>query len=1196
MPVDAERSRRVEELFASTVRLDPAAREAFLDRVCPDDPELRAEVVARLARGLERAEPVTEATRDPAHRTSAETAETAAYPRQATTVAGTPGSASPEPRADRLAPGARLTERYRIVHLLGRGGMGQVYRAEDLQLGQDVALKILSAAAQRDPKKLSLLINEVKLSRQITHPNVCRVHDLRRAGDLHFISMEFIDGEDLASLLRRIGRLHRDKALDIAVQICDGLAAAHRLGILHRDLKPANLMIDSAGNARITDFGLAAIMGQVRDSQVLLGTPAYMAPEQLIGQEVSAKSDLWALGLVLYELFTGRMPFDASSAPELVSLQRTAPTPPTRIVEGFHPAVERIILRCLRYQAERRPESPAEVAAVLRSAGEETAPGWRPSSDLEIPGRPHWRLQKKLSQGGFGEVWLAGHTQTRERRAYKFCFEAERLRSLQREITVFRLLQEELGECDNIARILDWNLDRPPYFIESAYTEGGNLVDWAAEQGGITEVPLADRLEIVAQVAMALAAAHSVGVLHKDVKPRNVLSAAGGGGRPRAVLTDFGIGEITERERLADRSITVLGLTELATGSDRGTSGTRLYLAPEVVAGKAPTIQADVYALGVMLFQLTVGDFDRFPSPGWERDVDDELLAEDIACFVDSSPERRPGNAREVAERLRRLEERRAAREDERAAREAAKTARRRRRLVTLVAAVSTVFLIVVSVLAFQALRARDDAKRGREQAEQLIDFMLGDLHESLEKSGRLDLLAEVARGSKGFFDTLSERDEPADAAYNRGITLLNIGDVLLDQGDAEAARGSYQSALELFEARAVREPARPEWRRGRSLSRLKLGEVLGHQGDTAPALATLQTALAEAESLAAADPGHPGRGLAVARAHFQLARLQSQTGERESALEAARTAAAMAEDLTRAPGPIDWRVWLLLLDARILVGDVLGFHQELDAASEVYRDAQGLAERLATEDPTHALWPRRLARIHYQIGFVHWWRSDLAAALESFRSARDAYQRLTAADPTRVEWRAQLAQCLRLIARVHADLGEPGAGLELYRESLAILTRLVEEDPTRQTWRKRLGRLHQSIGMTHLELGETSSALESYRAAHALMEEIAASAGDDPEPQWELSISHAFLGDVYERRGELERARAEWARALEIIAPISSRSDDVMYRTAHAEVLLNLGRVDEARPLVEEVLGRGWSEPEVLQLVRDSGLGEILR
>jgi serine/threonine-protein kinase len=264
-----------------------------------------------------------------------------------------------------FTPGSVLAERYRIIGLLGRGGMGEVYRADDLKLGQPVALKFLPRMLTNDPAHLERFYAEVRIARQVSHPNVCRVYDVGEMEGQHYLSMEYVDGEDLASLLRRIGRLPPDKALDIAREICAGLSSAHDKGVLHRDLKPANIMVDGRGRAKITDFGLAVVAGEVTEGEIS-GTPAYMAPEQLSGKGASIRTDIYSLGLVLYELYTGRKAFEGASFQELKRKHsEEAPASPSTVSPGFDPVVERVILRCLEKDPGRRPFSVAQVAAAL---------------------------------------------------------------------------------------------------------------------------------------------------------------------------------------------------------------------------------------------------------------------------------------------------------------------------------------------------------------------------------------------------------------------------------------------------------------------------------------------------------------------------------------------------------------------------------------------------------------------------------------------------------------------------------------------------------------------------------------------------------------------------------------------------------------------------------------------------------------
>jgi serine/threonine-protein kinase len=264
-------------------------------------------------------------------------------------------------------PGTVLGKRFRVVAALGKGGMGEVYRADDLALGQPVALKFLPARLAGDPDRLARFRQEVALARRVSHPNACRVWDIGEHDGQPFLAMEYIDGEDLASLLRRVGRLPQEKGVDIARQLSLALAAVHDQGLLHRDLKPQNVMLDGRGKVRLTDFGLAAAVGEIRDGDAQSGTPLYMAPEQLSGKGVTARSDLFALGLVLYELFTGKRAFPAASLEELRRLydQAAPPSKPSSHVRPFDPAVERAILQCLESDPANRPRSAYEVLAAL---------------------------------------------------------------------------------------------------------------------------------------------------------------------------------------------------------------------------------------------------------------------------------------------------------------------------------------------------------------------------------------------------------------------------------------------------------------------------------------------------------------------------------------------------------------------------------------------------------------------------------------------------------------------------------------------------------------------------------------------------------------------------------------------------------------------------------------------------------------
>src|ERR1700678_3629534 len=280
------------------------------------------------------------------------------------TSSSAPGSRSSS--QGQYVAGTTLADRYRIVSLLGRGGMGEVFRAEDLKLNQTVALKFLPVAMTEAEAARERFYQEVRLAREISHANVCRVFDIGELDGRLFLTMEYVDGEDLASLLRRIGQFPQAKGLDIARQMCAGLTAAHDHGVLHRDLKPGNIMLDGRGRVRIMDFGLAALSENIGGEEVSAGTPAYMAPEQLAGVEVTQRSDIYSLGLVMYEIFTGKKVYEAASLGELLRLRETSsPSSISVLVKDIDPLTERVIHRCLERDPAKRPASAIQVAAAL---------------------------------------------------------------------------------------------------------------------------------------------------------------------------------------------------------------------------------------------------------------------------------------------------------------------------------------------------------------------------------------------------------------------------------------------------------------------------------------------------------------------------------------------------------------------------------------------------------------------------------------------------------------------------------------------------------------------------------------------------------------------------------------------------------------------------------------------------------------
>ncbi|MDB5970449.1 MAG: hypothetical protein JWQ90_2899 [Hydrocarboniphaga sp.] len=415
-----------------------------------------------------------------------------------------------------------------------------------------------------------------------------------------------------------------------------------------------------------------------------------------------------------------------------------------------------------------------------------------------VPFRSSWLLRKRLGAGGGGDAWLATESATQDARVFKFARDRTALSALKREITLSRLMRESLGERADFVRVLDWNLDEAPYFIAIDHCNEGSLSDWADANGGITAMPLEQRLDLLAQAATALAAAHSVGVLHKDLKPSNLLlHRATRDGALQLRLSDFGSARLIDRSRLGSLKIAQLGFTQTVLVD--GTSGTPLYLAPELLAGQPPTIRSDVYALGVILYQLVVGDLRRPLAPGWELRVADPLLIEDIGAAAAGDPQHRLGDAAELAERLRSLPTRREQRSREHAARQEAERlkatvdrARARRSLWQALAATLVIGLAATSYLLWRSTQAQRQTLSEAARANAVTAFLTDDLLSAANPifTGRHEIsMREVLDHAQQQLDTAFKDQPRARATLERVI------------GGAYAAIGQTEQAEELMSA-----------------------------------------------------------------------------------------------------------------------------------------------------------------------------------------------------------------------------------------------------------------------------------------------------------------------------------------------------------------------------------------------------------
>lgn len=421
-----------------------------------------------------------------------------------------------------------------------------------------------------------------------------------------------------------------------------------------------------------------------------------------------------------------------------------------------------------------------------------------------VPGRPVFVLDRALDRTLNSEVWLAHHGKTRQARVFKFALDADRLYALKREVTVARLLGDALPDSEHYIRLLDWNFADEPYFLECEYG-GPSLLDWAVQDNGVATWSRSQRLRLFNRIADAVAAAHGVGVLHKDIKPANVLIQPGPGDGWRLALTDFGSSRLLEPGRLADLGITSLGMTLTTAADSTGDAGTPLYMAPELIAGQPSTVQSDVYALGVLLYQFLTGDFRRPMASGWERDIDDPLLVEDIALATDGDPAQRYASVAELATRLRDLEQRHrdrlldieTAQRTQRLQRRLERMRSRRPWLVTTMAALLLGF-VSSAWLYWQADQARERAEQETRRSTAILRFLSDDVigqtnpdRSDLDHDPGLSALLDQAMAG------LHERF-PDDTLLRAGI-YASLADAYRSLNNNDAALEAYTQAAEHY-------------------------------------------------------------------------------------------------------------------------------------------------------------------------------------------------------------------------------------------------------------------------------------------------------------------------------------------------------------------------------------------------------------
>lgn len=726
--------------------------------------------------------------------------------------------------------------------------------------------------------------------------------------------------------------------------------------------------------------------------------------------------------------------------------------------------------------------------------------------------RPLWRLVRPLGRSS-GENWLVEHTKTGEKRVFKFAFERWQLAQLRREITVHRMLVSVLGPRDDFVHLLDWNLESPPCFIELDYATGGDLAEWLADQNAGDAPSLGTRLELVAQAAEALAAAHSAGVLHKDLKPANLLVQPRDDGTPSLRMADFGSGGLLDASRLQAFNITAMGFTQQADEVASEGLGTWTYMAPEVVAGQPPTVRSDVFSLGVVLYQMTLSDLQRPLAPGWERDVADELLRDDIRACCDIDPSRRLGDAGELARRLRSLDARRGELERVRAAdRRAAELARAveqarlRRRWLAALAAVGGLAFVVTLLLAVQARRARDDAELQAAAARSVNDYLVRDLIAAANpmQPRPLDAAASSAPRAPDQVPVRELLDRAAQHASQRfeGQPALEAA-VRMSLGDAYAGVSNWRAAAREY----------------------GLAAGLAARVDTGDPLLKARALQAEGSAWREADD----YAAAKARLDQADALLGVRAGRDEVELQRLRIKVRQS------------RAWLLYKE---------GAYEQALALMRETRPA--LERSFGAESDTAAVAAIQQASTELMAGQV---REAGATARQALKLRLKLHG---TAHPLVIEARATLADALRLAGRHEEALAEAQQALDQSRRLLGPdhFNTLVAQS---------------SVATLLQDLKRYDEAIALFEDA------AARSAATTGELGYETGTLFNNLGLAYADAGRPQQAVVALERALRSAYDLLGRDHPQVITSEHnlADVLADAGRWDEADALESAVLPR---------------------
>jgi len=769
-----------------------------------------------------------------------------------------------------------------------------------------------------------------------------------------------------------------------------------------------------------------------------------------------------------------------------------------------------------------------ELAATRQTAPISFGPGDHP------PTRPLWTLIERLAEQS--ETWRARHEKTHEQRVFKFALDEASLGAIKREITLFRILNDSLGGRAQIVRLLDWNLEEPPYFTEAEYMSGGSVADWTESRGGVAAIPLAERLEVVAKIASALAAMHSVGVLHKDLKPSNIFVKPLTGQAVDIALGDFGSGAVFDPSHSDRLGITRLGFTTIGAPSGRN-SATPPYAAPETLEGEPFTVKADVYAIGVILYQLLTGDFYKPLSPGWEHDIDDELLREDIALAAAENPGVRLSDAEVLARRLRTLEERRAQLKTQREVQAREEDTRRRlagNRVRSLGTAVALVLLLagfaISTGLYVRARRSQESARTAAAQAEAVTRFLSdavaprSNAADAAKQATALELLTRAG-------DDIDERfaGQPRIAAelhYRIGISFARLHEYA-------SAAPHLRRALEL--GQPIDGPM-GDAALGSAAELVEIDYIQGRLKDTLP---RYEAMLAAAEGRIAADDA------ALLDLRQQVALGQYRSGDWAQAAQA-------LQDLLKNTGsalpPTEFTG-----ATELYLGQVLNeLARPADAEVHLRRAVEVLTRTLGA---MHARVTEARAALGRSLADSGQY-DEAAAELDT---AQGLAARSAAAEP----WIAAQPQYFRALLFLQLDQPEKAEPilLQILESRDATPAAYTQASPSSASEPDRTGGVRQALGEAYAREGKFDDAITTLQRAVALRERV-----DGPQHPDTLS-TRISLAECLVAKGRYTDARAVLATptidlaALPTVHPIAAQLDRVNALLAQHD-----GNMEQAR------------------------------